>query len=334
MENKPKVSVIIPAYNVEKYLEECLLSVINQTLKDIEIIIINDGSTDKTHDIINLYKKRDIRIISIDKKNEGQSIARNIGLSISSGEYIYFMDSDDYIEINTLEECYRKSKNEDLDFVLFDSDIFFETKDLEKKYGNYKKNREKKLSNQILSGSEVLKKLYSTKKYGASVCVTFIKKEYLDKNSLNFYPKIIHEDELFTFLLFYKAKRVNYIEKNFFKRRLRKNSTMTQVKTEKNTKGYLVVTEELCKLKYMEKDENKKILINKMIEIVIGGAISTLTYLDNNRRKYYREKIEKEYKEYINFSNQIKLKFPWIFERLKKINNLLIRDKKKIRSRI
>lgn len=319
MKNKVKVSVIIPAYNVEKYLEECLVSIINQTLKDIEIIIINDGSTDKTLDVIELYKKKDDRIIVFDKENEGQSVARNIGLSLSRGEYIYFMDSDDYIEKDTLELCYKKSIDEDLDFVLFDSDVFFETKELEKKYQNYKKNREKKLSNQILVGTEVLKKLYKTKKYGASVCVTFIKKKYLDKNNLKFYPKIIHEDELFTFLLFYKAKKVNYIEKKFFKRRLRDNSTMTQKKSEKNTKGYLVVAEELCKLKSTEEYENKKILINKMLEIVVGGAISTLVYLDKNTKKYYSQKIKKEYKDYINLFNKSRLSFPIVFESLKKI---------------
>lgn len=85
-----KVSIIIPAYNIEKYIEESILSSINQTLKEIEIIIINDGSTDKTLEIIKKYKKIDNRIKLIDQKNQGVSIARNNGLEVARGKYIYF----------------------------------------------------------------------------------------------------------------------------------------------------------------------------------------------------------------------------------------------------
>lgn len=98
-----KVSIIIPIYNVEDYLRECLESVINQTYKNIEIICVNDGSTDSSNKILDEYSKKDKRIQIINKPNGGLSSARNAGLDICTGDYIYFVDSDDYIELNTIE---------------------------------------------------------------------------------------------------------------------------------------------------------------------------------------------------------------------------------------
>ena len=106
-----KVSVIIPIYNAEMYLRECFDSIINQTLEDIEIICINDGSTDSSLDIVKEYAGKDGRIIIIDKQNEGVAIARNLGIDRATGEYVCFMDSDDYYPSNDiLEELYNKAK--------------------------------------------------------------------------------------------------------------------------------------------------------------------------------------------------------------------------------
>ncbi|MDU1910875.1 glycosyltransferase family 2 protein [Fusobacterium sp.] len=114
-----KISVIIPVYNTEKYLEKCLNSVLKQTLKEIEIIIINDGSQDQSEKILERYNV-DQRIIVINKSNEGVSKARNIGLKMSKGKYIYYLDSDDYIEENMLLEMYNKTEKENLDIVVCD----------------------------------------------------------------------------------------------------------------------------------------------------------------------------------------------------------------------
>ena len=105
-----KISVILPVYNVEKYLRECLDSIINQTLADLEIICINDGSTDSSLDILREYEARDKRITVIDKKNEGLSATRNLGINLAKGEYISFIDSDDYIDLNFYEKLYSAAK--------------------------------------------------------------------------------------------------------------------------------------------------------------------------------------------------------------------------------
>ena len=117
--SKIKVSVIVPVFNVEEYLSTSLDSILNQTLKDIEIICINDGSTDASLDILENYAKKDARIKIISKKNEGQGIARNIGLDNAQGEFIAFVDSDDFIKEDMLEKSYEKSVSKNLDLVMY-----------------------------------------------------------------------------------------------------------------------------------------------------------------------------------------------------------------------
>ena len=118
----PLISVIIPVYNTEEYLEDCLNSIIHQSLPDIEIICINDGSTDNSMDVLKKYAYNDRRLRLIDNEsNLGASISRNKGLNLAIGEYIVFHDSDDFIDYDAYEKLYNfAKKNEDLDFVIFD----------------------------------------------------------------------------------------------------------------------------------------------------------------------------------------------------------------------
>ncbi len=114
------ISIIIPVYNAEKYLSECIDSVINQTLKDIEIICIDDGSSDSSNSILKKYCNNDSRIKIITTENQGVSAARNLGIEIASGEYIMFVDSDDWIDINTCEEMYNNIKFNNVDACMCD----------------------------------------------------------------------------------------------------------------------------------------------------------------------------------------------------------------------
>lgn len=117
--NEIKVSVVIPVYNVEKYLEECLDSVINQSLKDIEVICIDDGSTDYSSNILNNYLIKDNRIKIISKEHEGVGFARKSGFELTSGEFIFFMDSDDFLEFNALEKLYENAISNNSDVVFY-----------------------------------------------------------------------------------------------------------------------------------------------------------------------------------------------------------------------
>ena len=119
MENRePKVSIIVPVYNVEKYLERCINSLINQTFRDIEIIAINDGSTDSSLNILKELEKKDHRIKVIDRKNLGVSSCRNKGIEISKGKYIVFVDSDDWIDLNMIERMHNNAVENNSDIVM------------------------------------------------------------------------------------------------------------------------------------------------------------------------------------------------------------------------
>ena len=118
MKEQPQVSIIVPVYNVENYIERCLNSLVNQTFKDIEIITINDGSTDKSLELINKYVKEDIRVSVIDLGDEGVSYCRNLGIEKANGKYIMFVDSDDWIDFNMVEVMYKKAEENNIDLVM------------------------------------------------------------------------------------------------------------------------------------------------------------------------------------------------------------------------
>lgn len=119
-----KVSVIIPVYNVENYLAQCLDSVIYQTLKEIEIICVDDGSTDKSYEILQEYERKDKRIKLLQQKNAGAGIARNVGMKIAQGKYLSIIDSDDFFELDMLEKAYLKCEQDDADICVFRSNRY------------------------------------------------------------------------------------------------------------------------------------------------------------------------------------------------------------------
>lgn len=123
---KPKVSVIVPVYNTEKYIRKCVDSIINQTLKDIEIILVDDGSTDSCHEILDEYSTKDNRVIVIHKENGGQGSARNMGLDIAKGQYIGFVDSDDWVDLDMYEKLYTNAKLNEADMVVCNRKVFNE----------------------------------------------------------------------------------------------------------------------------------------------------------------------------------------------------------------
>ena len=183
-----KISVIIPVYNVEEYLRECLDSVINQTLSDLEIICINDGSEDSSLEILKEYEAKDKRITVIDKKNEGLSATRNLGISLAQGEYISFVDSDDYLDLNFYEKLYHSAKKYDADIACANLFRFSD----KKKYYLVKYHlkrctqspRLKYIYAQVPKNNYVMNKIYNRKK--------------LQKSNVRFEEGIYFEDIEFT----------------------------------------------------------------------------------------------------------------------------------------
>lgn len=317
----PKVSVVVPIYNVEKYLEEALDSIINQTLQEIEIILVNDGSTDNSFKIIEKYQNKDKRIKVIDQENQGQSIARNEGLSIAKGKYIYFMDSDDLIEQKTLEICFNKAEKEGLEVLCFDGEVF-SNESIETSNFNY--DRTNSLISEVKSGGDFFYELIKKRVYRCSPCLVFISLDYLNDLKLKFYPSILHEDELFMPLLLIQANRVNYIPRKFFKRRVRSGSIMTSNKNEKNICGYITVCNELLKFKNEISDKRIKNLLNVRVSQLVNIIASLIEILDKENKINYKKYILDNYKSNIMLRSRIRIYFPKAFSVIKKIKTKCI----------
>ncbi|HCK24807.1 MAG TPA: glycosyl transferase family A [Bacteroides graminisolvens] len=265
----PKVSVIIPVYNTEKYVRQAVESIRRQTLKDIEIIIVNDGSTDGSMTILEELTAQDERIKLFSQENQGQSIARNFALQKVGGKYLYFMDSDDYLENDALELCFEKAESNNLDFVLFDAEILNpqDTTAIDITYQRTQIINEES----VYTGDELFNLFIRKYIFTPSPCLNFIKTSFLKHINLSFYPDIIHEDQLFTCQLYLNANKVMCIAKPFFKRRFRANSTMTNHFGWKNMHGYLTVTIEL--LQYASKHPEHKKLIDLFLSQMLDASV-------------------------------------------------------------
>jgi len=238
---QPLVSVVVPIYNVEKYLKECLTSLCNQTLQNIEIICINDGSKDASLSIALEKADLDSRITVITKNNSGPSNTRNCGLEIAKGEYVYFCDSDDYLDREALEACYTKAKQEKLDVVMFSVEPFTEDKEqaeLLQQYHSYY-NRSCEYAGEY-TGIELFVQQQANAEYLTQPCLYIISKALLDKYEHRFIPNTLHEDNAFTFEVLISAARAGFINKKFYHRRLHSNSIMTKSASIANLEGYLV----------------------------------------------------------------------------------------------
>lgn len=232
-----KVSVIIPIYNTGNYLSDALDSICNQTLKELEIILINDGSTDNSQHIINEYAQKDNRIQWHQQPNYGLSVARNIGLQYATGEYIYFMDSDDILDAIALEQCYELCQKENLDFAFFDAETSLE---VTAQIPNY--DRRKNIAeNKIWNGIELLNYELQHHLFLSSVWLCFTNHSFLKKSFSCFPPGVIHEDHVFALQIHLHAQRVAYIPQFFFKRRVRANSIMSSMFSMRNIEGYTTV---------------------------------------------------------------------------------------------
>ncbi len=224
----PKVSVIIPVYNVEKYLKQCLDSVVNQTLEDIEIICINDCSTDNSLSILEEYAAKDARIKVIDlKTNVKQGGARNRGLDIAQSDYIMFVDSDDYIEANTLEKFYNAMTNNDCDIVIsyvtnFISDNTNEAENLCSDMNEYI-NRHKKATGLYHIDTNL-------NEFNISPVMRLYKKSIIDKYNIHFPENLVQEDIAFFWFYFTVINSAYYLNETFYHRRIHQNSTMYQLK--------------------------------------------------------------------------------------------------------
>lgn len=294
----PKVSIIIPVYNTAPYIGEALDSICQQSLRELEIIIINDGSTDNSQQVIERYVQKDKRIQYYFQFNQGQGAARNYGLQLARGKYIYFMDSDDLLDSSTLQQCYDRCEKERLDFVAFDAEIFGNTSS---NIPNY--NRKDRIaSNKIWNGEELLMYELTHSAFSASSCLCFLNHQFMQKSFSGYPAGIIHEDQFFIVEIHLKAQRVAYIPQALFKRRVRPDSTMTNRISMKNIEGYSIVCSKIRDLSVQDPNWNE------IIQVYLSQTLNAIIWAGH--RLTLSEKIETffrfhrlSFSSYISFRN-------------------------------
>ena len=230
-----KVSVIVPVYNVEKYIAQCLDSILEQTLEDIEIICVDDCSKDGSVEIVKDYMKKDSRIVLLSHEvNKGLSCARNTGIAYASGEYVGFVDSDDYVDATMFEKMYVKAKKTDSDIVISNINLYFEDTGEERVFRD-------NLFYTFLSGRTFSATEYPLIIMNIGAWDKLYRRQYLLENGLTFPEGKIYEDHIFTVKAYVTAKRMSVVNEPLYY--YRKNSgisiTDKEIKNDKYKFDYM-----------------------------------------------------------------------------------------------
>lgn len=296
----PKISIIIPIYNVEKYLKCCLDSVLDQTFKDFEVILVNDGSTDSCRQICEIYKNKDKRVKVINKENGGLSSARNSGINIARGKYITFIDSDDFIEKDMCKILYELSEFYKADISVCKSIDVSETG----KIINYIKLDEKiKCFSNVKALEEIHKdirvctwaKLYNRKLF----------------NSLKFPEGKIHEDEFTTHILLYNSNKVVSINKAMYYYR-KVNTSITNSKFNLNRLHIIEAIE--SRIQFMNEIGDLNLYLKTLIEY--GNKLIEIYY-----------KIKENLEQPEKYLVEIKFKFDKVFKKIILNKNVSVKNK-------
>lgn len=326
------ISVVIPVYNSELYIDECLQSILKQTIvENIELICVNDGSSDSSLDILNMYKTKFPNMIIIDQKNAGSAIARNNGLQIANGEYVYFVDNDDYLaNDNCLNELYSIAKKTSLDILNFNHLIL--------KNNSLRKVSINRENNKIYIGKEYL----STAEKGNITNTPWdklLKGSYLKEINFAYTSGVISDDAESLLRLFYNAKKVSFIDNYAYVYRIRPNSVMTGEKTEKYIISTKKILETYTAYYKSEKDKGikrflKSLIFNRLLsyyELLLEKKEFLNKYKDdyeiyktnylNNLEKLFIENEEKYLNKYKNSKSKLakKLNLNYFIRRFRKI---------------
>lgn len=227
------ISIVVPVFNVESYLSKCLDSILEQTYKNIEIIVVDDGSTDLSSSICDDYAKRNTNVVVIHKENGGLSSARNAGIKVAKGKHIFFIDSDDYIDKKTLEILIDSLEKNESDISIC------QITDNKNEFGT-KKN----LTTENFSSKEALKQIFAEQKLNTSACAKLFKRELFD--SIEFPEGLIYEDFATIYKVILKAKNITACNLPLYYYRTNEES-ITKTKFNKNRMQFFTVSEMVIK---------------------------------------------------------------------------------------
>lgn len=245
-----KISIIVPVYKVEKELDRCVQSLIHQTYENIEIILVDDGSPDRCPELCDQYAQEDSRIKVIHKENGGLSDARNAGLNLATGDYVLYIDSDDYIDLDSCERLLRATKEEMVDIVVGNAIM-------EKPDGYEFKLHSATPEGTIYTSKEFIEKAVKAYQWCPPACFNMYRRQYLIENNLYFKKGIYFEDVQMLPRVFLPAKKIACIDQVFYHYVVRENSIMTSKKNEKKKRDAI---QNLVEWKeYFDTVEDKKL---------------------------------------------------------------------------
>lgn len=218
-----EISVVIPIYNVEDYLEECLDSIVNQTFTDLEIICVNDGSKDNSLEILKEYAKKDDRIIVIDQENGGHAVATNVGMDRATGKYLFLMDSDDKLKLDALELTYNAAEEKDVDFVLFQAINYDDEKDQFYEAENYSMNRVADFVGENVFSIDDIGEL--SFEIAVTPWTKLYNRKFIENSHIRFAEGLIFEDNIFFWEVLIQAERIYFLREHLFYRRWYESSS-------------------------------------------------------------------------------------------------------------
>lgn len=308
-----KLSIIIPAYNQQNYIGECINSLVNQDLEEVEIIVVNDGSTDNTREIIEGLKQSYSNIKCINKVNGGVNSARNAGLKYAIGEYVTFVDGDDWIEKNSLKVLYNKVKEHNLDMLCFG---FYFAKDniLEKSSDVYKTNTEEKMSN-----VEYIKKVLLIEAI-PTICGKIIKRDVIMKNYIEFNEKLhFGEDLAMNIECAMHSDLIGIEEESYYYYR-QHNSSVSSSLSEK----VLTIVDSLNYIKKLLEEKGLYETLKREYEYLFYRNVYYYLVLNNNNTNDIHKTLYKKWKDSgINITNNMYYKeFKKTYNRSIKIREL------------
>lgn len=238
-EKKYRVSVIVPIFNVERYLAECLDSLVNQSIQDIEIICVNDGSTDFSLDIAMRYAKSNPNFVVLNQYNCGLSGARNSGLKYATGTYVHFLDSDDFMDLSAYEQLLDKAEAHNLDLLFFDAESHYEDEALRREFPWYEHGYDSKAAgDNIFDGETYFINAILESDFRISACMYLVRKEFLDKFQIRFLEGLVHEDNYFTYVCAMLSSKTSHMSAPFYGRRVVRGSLTIRDKKFRHAYGY------------------------------------------------------------------------------------------------
>lgn len=240
-----RFSIIIPAYNVEEYVGECLDSVLNQSFTNFEVILVNDGSKDNTPEICKSYVEKDNRIRYYSKENGGLSHTRNYAIDRADGEYLYFLDSDDILEEKALEKLNTIIEKENPDII---ATRFRVLNNINGELTDSSKFPEIVLNNSALSTTDKFEQCYLYGDISPTATLTVPKLKYINDHNFRFCNGILHEDELWTPQIFLNAGTISFCEESCYQYRINRDGAITNKISERNLRDKIRVIDELIAL--------------------------------------------------------------------------------------